>query len=99
MVQLLKRYNLVFRIFFSGGGGGLISFVPQGLSGIGWMHTKSLLNMLRTTIVFSFIPVMPNKKEHRKEKEFKHLRSVCKYAEDVANIFECSQRAPPSVRV
>lgn len=71
----------------------MISFVPQALSGMGWLHTENVhAQHACDHNRFSSIPVM--EKKEQKKKEQKHLHSVCKYAEDAANIFECSQRVP-----
>ncbi len=75
----------------------MISFVPQGLSGMGWLHAENVhAQHARDHNRFSSIPVMKKRKEGEKKKKT-HLHSVCKYAKDAANIFECSQRAPTSV--
>lgn len=64
VVQLLKGYDLVFWNFFFFWC--LISFVPQGLSGMGWLHTENVhAQHARDHSRFSPIPVMEKKKPHR----------------------------------
>lgn len=72
VVQLLKGYDLVFWNFFWGGGRGLISFVPQGLSGMGWLHAENVhAQHARDHNRFSFDTVVECRKKN-------HLHSVCK---------------------
>lgn len=51
----------------------MISFVPQGLSGMGWLHTKNVhAQHARDHNRFSLIPVMEKRKKKR-ERERKNI--------------------------
>lgn len=74
-------------------GGGMISFVPGALSGMGWLRTKNVhAQHACDHNRFSSIPATEEKKkkkgtggERRKKKgELKHLHSVCKYTQGAA---------------
>lgn len=66
------RFGILEIFFFFGGGwvrgggwGGLISFVPQGLSGMGWLHTTNVHALhARDHSRLSSIPVMKEKKRN-----------------------------------
>lgn len=65
--------------------------MPQALSGMGWLHTKNVhAQHACDHDCFSSVTVMKKvgKRNRKKKKEHTHLHSLCKYAQDAANIFE-----------
>lgn len=68
--QRVRFCILEFFIFFGGGGVGLISFVPQGLSGMGWLHTVNVhAQHAHDCNRFSSIPLTTKKGMQKKKGE------------------------------
>lgn len=81
VVQLLKGYHLVFWIFFFlKGVWGLISSVPEGLSGMGWLHRENV-QARHARDCISSIPVMEKCSKIKGKKTFEFT------SQDAVNIF------------